>query len=813
MANNNTISILIQAKDEASPIFRSTVDSMQSVGDSAIKVGKGLTSSLTLPLAGVGVASLKMAGDFEQSLNVLQSVTGATTDQMSSLRKEARDLGNDVSLPGISAKDAAAAMTELAKAGLNVNDVMSASKGVLSLAKAGQMDVGDAAMTTARALNGFGLEGKEANRIADLLAASANASTASVSDMALGLQMVGAQSHSMGVSLQDTVTALAMFSNAGINGSDAGTSLKQMFLQLATPTKQSSEMMQKLGLDFFDAKGNFIGLGATAQQLQEKLKNLTVEQRNNALGIIFGSDATRVATILAQGGSKAFDQMSTSVNKQGAATDLAAAQNKGFNGALDNLKSTAETAMIDIGTTLLPMVTRELKKLTDEVGKVSAWFNSLSTGQQDFIFKTGGMIAILGPALLITGTFAKSISSITKVTMAASKALGLFKTAGLVSEAGAGVAALGKGVGLAGAAEGATTAIAGSGGLLAALGPIGLALGATAVVAGGAYLAYRHFKDAANDTSLAMKGVFTPVTLLALAQEDLKRKTDNVKKSSEDYSLTVDHLSQLQKNAVTLHQDVKKATDDVNTAQLNVNSTLNQFGQNSPQYHQAVQILHDKTDALNQKLADEGVNNLNISATSADVATKLGIQAGAVDLASKAQQSLNDLMGGTVDIIKNFGPAAILQVKPITDLQSVIGNVITSWSNVNINIQSQLTALNDRLHASGDNITALQKQSGGLAVQSSSGGLQGAATKLQGHALGTNYAPGGPTLVGEHGAEMINMPAGAQVIPAAETRNSGMSQVINNVLSGNFTFQNADASNAFWDRLDKTQRLAQIGMA
>ncbi len=117
-----------------------------------------------------GGASITMAGNFEQSLSVLRYNSGATAEQFAQLSARSRELGQDASLPGISAADAAGAMNELAKAGLSVNDVLGASKGVLSLAKAGNIDVGLAATTTARALQAFGLEGTAASQVADMLA-------------------------------------------------------------------------------------------------------------------------------------------------------------------------------------------------------------------------------------------------------------------------------------------------------------------------------------------------------------------------------------------------------------------------------------------------------------------------------------------------------------------------------------------------------------------------------------------------------------------------------------------------------------------
>lgn len=347
---------------------------------SAIKTGLGIGA---VAIGVAGVASVKMAGDFEQAMNILGSVSGATGAQLAALSEKARELGKDASLPGVSAKDAALAMSELAKAGLSVNDVMAASKGVLSLAKAGQLDTANAATITARALNTFGLEGSQANKVADLLAAGANSSTAGVEDMAQALAQGGAGARQFGISIGDTVSALALFSNAGINGSDAGTSLKTMLQRLAAPTDESAAAMKKLGLNFFDAKGNFVGLSATAGQLQKALGGLTVEQKNAALATIFGSDSSRVAAVLANEGAAGFDKMAASVNKQGAATDLAAAQNSGFKGALDNLISTLETIGTDIGTKVLPPLTKFLQVLADKAEPT-----------MNFIIKYGKELAI-----------------------------------------------------------------------------------------------------------------------------------------------------------------------------------------------------------------------------------------------------------------------------------------------------------------------------------------------------------------------------------------------------------------------------------
>nr|DAP01584.1 MAG TPA: minor tail protein [Caudoviricetes sp.] len=372
----NTIQIIIKARDQAT-------QEMDRVSAASGKLKKHLEpvgSAMKLVGAGAlaaGVASVKMAGDYEQGLNIFKSVSGATAQQMAMVAAKARELGQDASLPGVSARDAANAMTELSKAGLSVNDTLAASKGVMSLAKAGQIDVADAATIAAQALNAFKLKGSDAGKVADVLANGANASATDIRGLSLGLQQSAAVASQFGVSLEDTVTTLGLFANRGMQGSDAGTSLKTMLISLANPSKKAANLMHQLGINAYDASGKFVGMRQLAQNLQNGLKGLSEEQKQQALATIFGTDAFRAAAFLADSAGKSYDDMSKAVGRSGAAMDLAKAQNSGFNGALDNLKSTLETVATDFGQKLLPELTKIIKQLADS-GVIEVFGNVLT---------------------------------------------------------------------------------------------------------------------------------------------------------------------------------------------------------------------------------------------------------------------------------------------------------------------------------------------------------------------------------------------------------------------------------------------------
>lgn len=302
---------------------------------------------------GIG-AALKSTATYESSLSQLKQASGATTDQMEKMSAITRKLGRDSDLAGVSASDVAEAMVELSKAGLSVNDTMAATKGVLSLAKAGNIAFADAATIAASALNAFGLKGKDASKVADMLAAGANASQAQLGDLAAGLQQSATVAKQFGLEMNETVTALSLFANNGIKGSDAGTSLKTMLIALAKPSSEAASAMKEIGFQAYNAEGQFVGLEEMSKRLKKATEGLTDEQKQNALATIFGTDAFRAAAVLADNAGKSYDGMSASVGKAGAAQEAAAAQMGTLQRSWEGLGNAISDAGLSIGLVLSP---------------------------------------------------------------------------------------------------------------------------------------------------------------------------------------------------------------------------------------------------------------------------------------------------------------------------------------------------------------------------------------------------------------------------------------------------------------------------
>jgi TP901 family phage tail tape measure protein len=410
---------------EAEAGLKSVNQQLDGFGKRAQEVGKKLTTWVTLPLLGAGVASTKLAADFDRNMSVLRVQSGATADEMERLKVLAEELGADLTLPGTSAADAAEAMLELSKAGLSIEDVMNGVKGTLQLSAAGHLSNALAAEINANALNAFHLSGSEATKVADLLAAAANASSGEVTDMADALKMSAAVAYSAGISVGELVTMISEMSNAGIQGSDAGTSLKQMILSLQAPTDKAAGLMRNLGIAIYDANGSMLPMEQIIASFAGALGGLSEEQRNAALATIFGSDAVRAANIVLMAGTEAYDKMANAVNNEGAAAELAAAQNEGLAGMIDNIKSSAETAML----AAIEPFKDDIVELGRSVAEAVGSFASLDEETRKNLVTIGLLVAAAGPTITVIGTIVRGIGALIPLVQGAAIATQAFTAA------------------------------------------------------------------------------------------------------------------------------------------------------------------------------------------------------------------------------------------------------------------------------------------------------------------------------------------------------------------------------------------------
>lgn len=336
-------------------------------GGVAIAGVAGLTAGLA--------ASVATAATFEAKMSAISAVTGSTADEMAALTTVALDLGAKTSF---SASQAAEGINELAKAGVSVADIVGGgAAAALNLAAAGGLEVAEAAEIASNAMNVFGIEGSKAGHVADVIAGAANSSAIDVHDFGMSLSAVGAVANTVGIGFDDLGTAIAVMGQAGIKGSDAGTSLKTMLLNLSPSTDKAAGVMKNLGIitadgsnAFFDATGKAKSLAEISGVLATATSGLTEQQKLQALQTMFGTDAIRAAAIMAKAGTEGFNEMATSIGKV-TAEAVAAERLNNLKGDVEQLTGSLETAGIKIGTAFLPGLRAIVQGSTEVVNQAA----------------------------------------------------------------------------------------------------------------------------------------------------------------------------------------------------------------------------------------------------------------------------------------------------------------------------------------------------------------------------------------------------------------------------------------------------------
>ena len=368
------------------------------VGQSMTNMGKALTVGLTVPLMGIAAASVKVGNEFQAQMSRVQAISGATGDQLDKLKGQAIQLGAQTAF---SAKEAAQGMENLASAGFQVNEIMDAMPGVLDLAAVSGGDVAASSEAMASSLRAFGLEATQAGHVADVFARAAADTNAETGDMAEAMKYVAPVAHAMGLSLEETAAAIGIMADAGIKGSQAGTTLRGSLTRLARPTKAMTKSMEELGVSFYDANGNMIPLREQIGQLQSATAGLTQEERNRHLVTLYGQESLSGMLALLDAGPEKLDKMTQSlINSDGAAAQMAATMQDNLASKIEQMFGAMESAGIIIQQILEPMLTKVVGGITS---LIEAFVNMSPIGQQMIVI-FAGMVAALGPLLLIVGT-------------------------------------------------------------------------------------------------------------------------------------------------------------------------------------------------------------------------------------------------------------------------------------------------------------------------------------------------------------------------------------------------------------------------
>lgn len=382
--------------------------SLSKIGKGMRNVGKSMTTGMTLPIGAAGYGIIKMAADFEKSMNKVQALTGATDDQFNAMRNMAKDLGATTKF---SASEAADAMSFLGMAGWKTNQILAGTPALLDLAAASNIELARAADIASNIMGAFGLEAKEAGRVSDVLAAVTANSNVDMEMLAETMKEAGPVGKQFGASLESVAAAAGLLGNIGIQGSNAGTALKRAFLALSAPAGEAGQVLEAAGIKVADAQGNMLDFGTIMADLGGQLSKMPQQLRMKVLDAVFGKIGIAGASAMQEFAKTGeLDKFTERLkNVEGTAHRMAETMNRGAAGSMVALKSAAEGLAIAIGDSgLLDMFTEMVQKVTSVVREISQANPALFRGA----VIVAALAAALGPLIFVFGLLASALPPI-----------------------------------------------------------------------------------------------------------------------------------------------------------------------------------------------------------------------------------------------------------------------------------------------------------------------------------------------------------------------------------------------------------------
>lgn len=366
------------------------------------KVGAAAVGAATTAVGAFAKSSIDAGLTFDASMSNVAAISGATGDDFDALRKKAQEMGASTKF---TATEAADAMSYMAMAGWKTGDMLDGISGIMNLAAASGEDLALTSDIVTDALTGFGLKASDSSHFADILAAASSNANTNVALMGETFKYVAPVAGSMGISAEDAAESIGLIANAGIKGSQAGTSLRSIITRLATDAGASSKSLgalgvltEELGVQFYDTEGNVRDFSDILDEARVKWQELSDEDASTFAKKIAGQEGISAWLALMNSAPEDVDKLRSAIDTCSDSAD-------GFNGTAermagvmqDNLQGSItifQSALEGVQIAISDMLTPSLKEFVDIGTKgLSGVANALREG--DF----NGAMEALGDAL------------------------------------------------------------------------------------------------------------------------------------------------------------------------------------------------------------------------------------------------------------------------------------------------------------------------------------------------------------------------------------------------------------------------------
>lgn len=363
--------IIKVSSDDVAKATRS-LDSLGRASDKITGLIKGLVTAAAAMMVFRQAASA--IAEFDHNMQGVLAVTKATTEEMEKLRDMARQIGSTTQISGA---EAAMGMKLLGQAGFSTSQIIAAMPGMLDLAVAGELDLASAADIVGAALAGFRLKAGDAAKVADVLAVAAGESNTSVFQMGDAMKYVAPIAAGMNKSIEEVSAAIGVLSNAGLQGSMAGTGLRQVLSSLASPTKEAADVLYAYGITMDEVNPEIHSLAAVIDRL--KVAGISASD-----ALIIAGDRGGNALVALTSQAEGFHKLNASMgNVAGRAKEMATILGDDLTGDMKKLRGATNELFLALGDAGLREVMRGVAQETRDFtlamadlvksGEAAAW--------------------------------------------------------------------------------------------------------------------------------------------------------------------------------------------------------------------------------------------------------------------------------------------------------------------------------------------------------------------------------------------------------------------------------------------------------
>ncbi|KAI3350152.1 phage tail tape measure protein [Clostridium botulinum] len=471
--------------EQYSKKLKNISENLNSLGDKLTNAGSKISTlggnlmKLSSPLLAFSGYSAKVAMDFEEGMDTVQALSGATGKDLELLSDKAKEMGASTSK---SAKESADALGFMSLAGWDVNQMLTGLEPILRMSEAANSDLSLTSDLVTDSMSALGVEVEDLNRYLDIVAKSQSSANTSATQMLEAYISCGGTFKNLNVPLEESATWISILANRGKKASEAGNSLNSVLVNLTGGSSTAKGAMDELGVSAWDLDGNFIGIEATLRLLNDALATCTQEQKTNFESAIGGKTQLDTLQALLSGLNEEYvDLKGTITDSDGALNKLAETMQDNAKGNVTKLKSQLEGLGIQIGNYLLP----HINDLLAHVSNLVTWFGSLDESTQKSIVKFGLMTFAGGGLLKGIGSLTSGIGGLVKsgstmIEWASRFSTGM-KGATIATEAVAGATSL------AGGATGVGALVSGLGSAVVAAAPFIAGAAAIGVAGYGIY--------------------------------------------------------------------------------------------------------------------------------------------------------------------------------------------------------------------------------------------------------------------------------------------------------------------------------------